>query len=100
MIHILLLGKYVKPLIELIDLHTETITILKDGGYVGLIEWTCNKKALMKGHRITNQIIITKKEYQKLIALIPMVDSPIDAFVMIYGEYLNDSTYDTDRGEY
>lgn len=34
MIHILLLGKYVKPLIELIDLDTESITIIKDGGYL------------------------------------------------------------------
>lgn len=87
---ILLRGKYVKPLINLLGYKANSLTI--DTHYTNSIKallgnWDFTPKYLIEYGNIDKQIVITKKDYQRLLALIPIVDSPIEAFEMIYGEY-------------
>ena len=88
--YILFRGKYVKPLIELLGYKANSLTIDTHftnniGWFLGT--WWYTPKNLLEHIEIDKQLVITKKDYQKLLALIPMVDNPIEAFEMIYGEY-------------
>lgn len=82
---ILFRGKYVKPLIELMN---------EKGNHIFLVEFISGRREL--AFKITipiltemkyKQIVITKKEYQKIIALLPLIDKPIEVFEMVYPNY-------------
>ena len=82
---ILFRGKYVKPLIELLN---------ENGNHIFLVKYMSGIKKLKFRSVIPSpkpfeykQLVITKKEYQKIIALLPLVDKPIEAFEMVYPEY-------------
>ena len=85
---VLLDGIYVKPLIDLMDLNCECI-ILVTHDYKMISRWRDSPSEMRKALRLDDEIVITKKEYQKIIALLPLVDKPIEVFEMVYPDYFN-----------
>ena len=79
---ILFRGKYVKPLMELLN---------KKGNHMFLIEFLGGSRELRFRNTIPvlieveyKQIVITKKDYKRLIVLIAIMDNPLEAFESIY----------------
>ena len=79
---ILFRGKYVKPLMELLN---------KKGNHMFLIEFLGGSRELRFRNTIPvlieveyKQIVITKKDYKRLIVLIGIMDNPLEAFESIY----------------
>ena len=79
---ILFRGKYVKPLMELLN---------KKGNHMFLIEFLGGSRELRFRNTIPvlieveyKQIVITKKDYKRLIVLIGSMDNPLEAFESIY----------------
>ena len=75
-------GKYVKPLMELLN---------KKGNHMFLIEFLGGSRELRFRNTIPvlieveyKQIVITKKDYKRLIVLIGIMDNPLEAFESIY----------------
>ena len=83
---VLLDGIYVKPLIDLMGLDCKSI-VLFTHYYKSLSCWWDSPSKMRESFRLDDEIVITKKEYQKIIALLPLVDKPIEAFEMVYPEY-------------
>lgn len=81
---ILFRGKYVKPLIELLN---------KKGNHIFLAEYIDGSRDLIFRNTIPlleeypyRQIVITKKDYKRLLILIGIMDNPLEAFESIYYE--------------
>lgn len=79
---ILFRGKYVKPLIELLN---------EKGNHIFLIEYLSGSRDLIVRSIIPSmasidykQLVITKKEYKRLLVLISIMDNPLEAFESIY----------------
>ena len=83
---VLLDGIYVKPLIALMGLNCESI-VLFTHNYKSISRWWDSPSGMRRSLRLDSEIVITKKEYQKIIALLPLVDKPIEVFEMVYPEY-------------
>lgn len=83
---ILLDGIYVKPLIDLMGLDCECITMVTHD-YKSINCWWDSPSGMRRSLRLDDEIVITKKEYQKIIALLPLVDKPIEVFEMVYPDY-------------
>ena len=83
---ILLDGIYVKPLIDSLGLDCECITLVTHG-HKSINCWWNTPSSIGRSLRIDDVIVITKKEYQKIIALLPLVDKPIEVFEMVYPNY-------------
>ena len=83
---ILLDGIYVKPLIDLMGLNCECI-VLFTHDYKLISRWHDSPSEMRKTLRIDDEIVITKEEYQKIIALLPLIDKPIEVFEMVYPNY-------------
>lgn len=79
---ILFRGKYVKPLIELLN---------EGGNYIILVKYDDESKGLhfrntipfLVEHTYT-QLVITKKDYNRLLTLLSIMDNPLEAFESIY----------------
>ena len=79
---ILFRGKYVKPLIELLN---------ENGNHMFLVKYMNGIKKLKFRSVIPSlkpfehkQLVITKKDYKRLIVLIGIMDNPLEAFESIY----------------
>ena len=79
---ILFRGKYVKPLIELLN---------EEGKHIFLIEYLSGSKNLIFRNTIPymatidyKQLVITKKDYKRLLVLLSIMDNPLEAFESIY----------------
>lgn len=79
---ILFRGKYVKPLIELLN---------ENGNYIFLAKYLDGSKELVFRNTIPlleeyqyRQLVITKKDYKRLLVLIGIMDNPLEAFESIY----------------
>ena len=79
---ILFRGKYVKPLIELLN---------EKGKHVFLVEYMSGRRELVFRNTIPfleginpKQIVITKKDYKRLLVLLSIMDNPLEAFESIY----------------
>lgn len=79
---ILFRGKYVKPLIELLN---------ESGNHILLVEYLSGSKNLIFRNTIPflttidyKQLVITKKDYNRLRTLISIMDNPLEAFESIY----------------
>lgn len=79
---ILLRGKYVKPIIELLN---------EEGKHIFLIEYLSGSKDLIFRDNIPSmptidykQLVITKKDYKRLLVLLSIMDNPLEAFESIY----------------
>lgn len=79
---ILFRGKYVKPLIELLN---------EKGKHIFLIEFISGRRELNFRNTIpfleginSKQIVITKKDYNRLLVLLSIMDNPLEAFESIY----------------
>ena len=79
---ILFRGKYVKPIIELLN---------EKGQHIFLIEYLSGRRELAFRNTIpfleginTKQIVITKKDYKRLLVLLSIMDNPLEAFESIY----------------
>ena len=79
---ILFRGKYVKPLIELLN---------ENGKHIFLVEYLSGNKELVIRNTIPfleginpKQIVITKKDYNRLRTLLSIMDNPLEAFESIY----------------
>ena len=87
--NVLLDGIYVKPLIDLMGLDCESIVLFTYKNYKSISRFWHSPSVIRRNLRIDDEIVITKKEYQKIIALLPLVDKPIEAFEMVYPDYFN-----------
>lgn len=84
---ILFRGKYVKPIIELMN---------EKANHIFLIEYLSERRELVFRNTIPSlstkdykQIVITKKDYNRLLTLLSIMDNPLEAFESIYyKEYL------------
>lgn len=85
---VLLDGIYVKPLINLMGLDCECITLVTHG-YKAISCWWDSPSGMRRSLRLDDEIVITKKEYQKIVGLLPLVDKPIEVFEMVYPDYFN-----------
>lgn len=81
---ILFRGKYVKPLIELLN---------EKGNHIFLAIFHNERKELEFRNTIPvltqmkyKQIVITKKDYNRLRTLLSIMDNPLEAFESIYYE--------------
>lgn len=83
---VLLDGIYVKPLIDLMGLDCESISLVTHD-YKSMSCWWHSPSQLKRSLRLDDEIVITKKEYQKIIALLPIVDKQIEVFEMVYPKY-------------
>lgn len=79
---ILFRGKYVKPLIELLN---------ENGKHIFFVEYLSGTKNLLFRNTIPflaskdyKQIVITKKDYNRLLILLSIMDNPLEAFESIY----------------
>lgn len=79
---ILFRGKYVKPIIELLN---------ENGKHIFLIEYLSGTRELTFRNVIPfmetidyKQLVITKKDYKRLLVLISIMDNPLEAFESIY----------------
>ena len=79
---ILFRGKYVKPVIELIN---------ESGNHIFLVEYLSGYRELSFRYTIPflkeaeyKQIVITKKDYNRLLTLLSIMDNPLEAFESIY----------------
>lgn len=79
---ILFRGKYVKPIIELLN---------EKGKHIFLIEYLSGTRELKFRNVIPfmetidyKQLVITKKDYKRLLVLISIMDNPLEAFESIY----------------
>lgn len=79
---ILFRGKYVKPIIELLN---------ENGKHIFLVEYLSGNKELVIRNTIPfleginpKQIVITKKDYNRLRTLLSIMDNPLEAFESIY----------------
>ena len=75
-------GKYVKPLIELLD---------KNGNHILLIQRYNGSRVLLYRNNIPvipkegyKQIVITEKDYKRLLTLLNIMENPLEAFESIY----------------
>ena len=80
--HLTLIGKNILPLMELLN---------KKGNHMFLIEFLGGSRELRFRNTIPvlieveyKQIVITKKDYKRLIVLIGIMDNPLEAFESIY----------------
>lgn len=79
---ILFRGKYVKPLIELLN---------ENGKHIFLSKYLDGSRGLDFRNTIPlleeypyRQLVITKKDYKRLLVLISIMDNPLEAFESIY----------------
>lgn len=79
---ILFRGKYVKPIIELIN---------EDGNHIFLLEYLSGDRELSFKYTIPflttidyKQIVITEKDYKRLLTLLNIMENPLEAFESIY----------------
>ena len=79
---ILFRGKYVKPLIELLNENAKHIFLVK---YMsGRRELAFKNTIPFLGGINHKQIVITKKDYNRLLTLLSIMDNPLEAFESIY----------------
>ena len=79
---ILFKGKYVKPLIELLGEKGEYIFLLRYMNGTNDLQFRKIMPLLMNNDY--KQIVITKKDYKRLIVLLSIMDNPLEAFESIY----------------
>ena len=83
---ILFRGKYVKPIIELLNKDENHLFLVKyDDGSKGLF---FRKVIPLLGEYTYKQVVITKKDYNRLRTLISIMDNPLESFESIYYEYI------------
>ena len=82
MSRILFRGKYVKPLIELLDRNGKHLLLVSfyDGSSSLMIR---DNNPLLDAHEYS-QVVITKKDYKRLLVLLNIMDNPLEAFKSIY----------------